>query len=140
MACGISLSNAAHASQSPQSNTPWAVADRDVSVSPLSLRMPSSCSAIYIVGRLLNGLTANDRSHQIYPSQQRSLGKGLMLTKTVAQRDRQTLPIFIHRYTLKDTGPTAKQQLPAILLNHNLLLLCNTPITSLIPILSHSLT
>jgi len=35
-ACGVSLNNAAHASQSPQSNTP-------------------------IAGQLFNGLTANDR-------------------------------------------------------------------------------
>jgi len=53
-----------------------------------------------IAGRLFNGLTANDRRHRIYRSQQRSLslGKGLMLAETVAQTDGQTLPIFIYRY------------------------------------------
>jgi len=37
--CGVSLSNAAHASQSPQSNTPRAVAVRDVSLSQLAPRI-----------------------------------------------------------------------------------------------------
>jgi len=42
-----------------------------------------------VAGRLFNGLTANDRWHGIYRSQQRSLslGKGLMLDETVAQTD-----------------------------------------------------
>jgi len=64
VACGVSLSNAAHASQSPQSNTP-------------------------IAGRLFNSLTVNDRWYRIYRSQQRSLslGKGLMFAETVAQTD-----------------------------------------------------
>ena len=64
-----------------------AVAVRDVSLSQLSSHTPSSCSAIYIVGRLFNGLTANDCWHQIYQLQQRSLslGKGLMLAETMAQ-------------------------------------------------------
>jgi len=44
---------------------------------------------VCIAGRLFNGLTANDRSHRIYRSQQRSLsrGKGLMLAETTAQTD-----------------------------------------------------
>ena len=78
--------------KSPQSNTPLpAVAVRDISLSQLSSRTPSSCSAIYIAGRLFNGLTANDRWHRIYRSQQcsLSLGKGLMLAETMA-RDRRT--------------------------------------------------
>jgi len=37
--CGVSVSNAAHASQSPQSNTPRAVAVRDVSLSQLAPRV-----------------------------------------------------------------------------------------------------
>jgi len=55
--------------------------------------------AIYIAGRLFNGLTANDRWHRIYRPQQRSLslGRRLMLAETVAQTDGQTLPIFIYR-------------------------------------------
>jgi len=79
-ACGVSLSNAAHVSQSPQSNTPG--------------------SSQSVAGRLFNGLTANDRWHGIYRSKQRSLslGKGLMLAETVAQTDGQTLPIIIYRY------------------------------------------
>jgi len=36
LACGVSLSNAAHASQSPQSIAPRAVAVRDVSLSQLA--------------------------------------------------------------------------------------------------------
>jgi len=44
VACGVSLSNAAHASQSPQSSIP------PRAVGP---------------GRLFNGLTANDRWHGI---------------------------------------------------------------------------
>ena len=109
VACGVSLSNTAHASQSPQSNTPRAVAFRDVSLRQLAPRIhqfanchrarPSSCSAIYIAGRLFNGFTANDRCHRICRSHQRSLSlsKWLMLAETVAQTDGQTLPIFIYR-------------------------------------------
>jgi len=43
------------------------------------------CIAVW----LFNGLTASDRWHQIYRSQQRSLslGKGFMLAETVAQTD-----------------------------------------------------
>jgi len=39
VACGVSLSNVAHASQSPQSNTPRAIAVRDVSLSQLKPRI-----------------------------------------------------------------------------------------------------
>jgi len=60
MDCGVSLSNAAHASQSPQSNTPpRAVAVRYVSLSQLapinllSSRTPSSGSPISYMGKLI---------------------------------------------------------------------------------------
>ena len=39
VACGVSLSNAAHASQSAQSNTPRAVAVSYISLSQLALRI-----------------------------------------------------------------------------------------------------
>jgi len=44
---------------------------------------------VCIADRLFNGLTANDRWHRIYRSQQRSLSlsEGLMLAETGAQTD-----------------------------------------------------
>jgi len=48
---------------------------------------------------IINGLTANDRWHQIYRLQQRSLslGKGLMLAETVVDTDGQTLGILKYK-------------------------------------------
>jgi len=73
--CDCGISNAAHASESKST----------VQHSP-------------IADRLFNGLTANNRWHRIYQSQQcsLSLGKGLMLAETVAETDGHMLPIFIH--------------------------------------------
>ena len=68
---GVSLSNAAHASKSPQSNTPpWAVAVRDISLSQLAPRVHqfANChrarpaAARCRTSRVeFNGLTANGR-------------------------------------------------------------------------------
>jgi len=60
--CGVSPSNAAHASQSPQSSNPLAGRRSQGRLTESAvIAHAQQLSVIYIAGRLFNGLTANDR-------------------------------------------------------------------------------